>query len=255
MTAGKMKITFGGWIYGLGVMALGVVCLAWGDFVLGQPVPKGFPERTALAYAAGAFMLVAGAAVEWRRVAAWGSAALTVYYALVVVALMNGRVLLHHYAEFGTYSGIAEQLGIAVGGLIVYAMTAEIDMGLAARLRRVGQMVFGVCALLFGGAHIVYMNLTAPLVPKWLPPTQEFWGYATGVCFVLAGVALLTGVQARLAAVLLTVMLASFTLLIHVPMLLADHSSHMNWTEFAVNLALVGVAWVVADSLARSRRL
>ena len=33
-------------------MALGMVCLAWRDFVLGQPVPKNFPERTALAYAA-----------------------------------------------------------------------------------------------------------------------------------------------------------------------------------------------------------
>jgi len=25
------------------------------------------------------------------------------------------------------------------------------------------------------------MTLTAPLVPKWLPPTPEFWAYATGV--------------------------------------------------------------------------
>ena len=71
-------------------------------------MPKGFPDRTALAYAAGAFMLVAGAAVEWRRTAAWGAAALTAYYALVVVVLMNGRVVLAHYAEFVTYSGIAE---------------------------------------------------------------------------------------------------------------------------------------------------
>jgi hypothetical protein len=27
----------------------------------------------------------------------------------------------------------------------------------------------------------------------------------------------------------------------------------MNWTENALNLALIGAAWVVADSLARSR--
>ena len=76
-----------------------------GDFDPGQPVPKGFPDRTALAYAAAAFMLVAGAAVEWRRTAAWGAAALTAYYALIVVILMNGRVVLAHYAEFGSYSG------------------------------------------------------------------------------------------------------------------------------------------------------
>ncbi len=170
------------------------------------------------------FMLVAGAAVEWRRTAAWGAAALAAYYALIVVVLMNGRVVLAHYAEYGTYEGLAEQLAIAAGALIVYAANAKIDAALAARLTRVGQLAFGVCALIFGGAHFFYMNLTAPLVPKWLPPSQEFWGYATGIGHIAAGVAILTGVQARLAAILLTAMYASFTPLVHLPMLLADPS-------------------------------
>ena len=247
-------MTLGWRVYGLGVMALAMLCLVWGDFVLGQRVPKDFPGRTALAYAAAAYMLVAGAAVEWRRTAAWGAAALTAYYALVVVILMNGRLVLAHYAEFGAYSGAAEQLAIAAGGLIVYAASAKIDAALAARLTRLGQLAFGICALLFGGAHFFYMNLTVPLVPKWLPPTQEFWAYATAVGHIAAGIAILCGVQARLAAILLTVMFASFTLLVHGPMLLADPSSHMIWTENALNLALTGSAWVVADSLARPRR-
>jgi len=63
MTAEKTTMAFGWRVYGLGVMALGMVCPAWGDFDLGQPVPKDFPDRTALAYAAAAFMLVAGTAV------------------------------------------------------------------------------------------------------------------------------------------------------------------------------------------------
>jgi uncharacterized membrane protein YphA (DoxX/SURF4 family) len=199
-------------------------------------------------------MIVAGAAVEWRRTAAWGAAALTVYYALIVIVVMNGRAVFAHYAEFGSYSGAAEQLAIAAGALIIYGGSAEIDPARAARLTRLGQLAFGVCALLFGGAHFFYMNLTAPLVPKWLPPTQEFWAYATGVGQIAAGIAILTGVQARLAAILLTAMYASFTLLVHGPMLVADQSSRLIWSENALNLALIGVAWVVADSLARSRR-
>jgi uncharacterized membrane protein YphA (DoxX/SURF4 family) len=254
MTAEKTQVALGGRVYGLGVIALGMTCLAFGEFVPGQPVPKDFPARTVLAYAAGAFLVVAGAAVEWRRMAAWGAAALTAYYALFVVLLMNGRVLLTHYAEYGTYENIAEQLAMTAGGLILYSTTAKIDVALAARLTRLAQLAFGVCLLVFGGAHFVYMNLTAPLVPKWLPPTQEFWGYATGGCFIAAGVAILTGVQARLAAILLTAMLASFALLVHEPILLADHASHWNWTESALSLALIGVAWVVADSLARVKR-
>jgi uncharacterized membrane protein YphA (DoxX/SURF4 family) len=254
MTAEKTTRSFGWRVYGLGVMAVGMACLAFGDFDSGQPVPENFPARTALAYAAGAFLVVAAAAVEWRRSVAWGAAALSAYYALFVVILMNGRLLLTDYAVFLTYENIAIQLSIASGGLIVYATTARIDAALATRLTRLGRVAFGLCALVFGGAHFVYMNLTAPLVPKWLPPTQEFWGYATGVGFVAAGLAILTGVQARLAAILVTAMLMSFALLVHEPMLLADRSTHFNWTESAENLAVMGAAWVVADSLARPRR-
>jgi uncharacterized membrane protein YphA (DoxX/SURF4 family) len=247
--------TFGWRVYGLGLMALALVCFVWGGFDPGQPVPKAFPERAVLAYAAAGFMLAAGAAVEWRRTAAWAAAALVAYYALIVVVLMYGRIMLTHYGEYVTYEAAAEQLAIASGALIVYAANAEIDPALAARLARVGQMAFGVCALIFGGAHFAYASYTAALVPKWLPPSQEFWVYATAVGHIAAGIAILTGVQARLAAILLTAMYASFTPLVHIPTLLADPSSHANWAENAENLVLTGVAWVVADSLARRRRI
>jgi uncharacterized membrane protein len=242
---------FGRYVLGLGVVAIALVGLVWGDFVPGQPVPKDFPERTALAYAAGAFLFAGGAALLWRRTAAWGALALTIYYALIVVVVMDGRLLFKHYAEYGLYSGMAEQLALAAAALIVFAATAGIDAARAARLMQVGRIAFGVCAVLFGGAHFIYMDMTAPLVPHWLPPSQEFWGYATGVAHIAAGIAILTGIQARLAAILLTIMYASFTPLVHIPMLRADPSSRFWWSENALNLALVGAAWVVADSLAR----
>jgi uncharacterized membrane protein YphA (DoxX/SURF4 family) len=250
MSEARSSIEIGRRSYGLGVMALGLLCLAWGDFLPGQPVPSGFPGRTALAYAAGALMLLTGAAIELRKTAAWGAAALAAYYAVIVVLLMNGHLLLAQYAQYGSYENIAEQLAIASAALIVCAATARIDASLAARLTRLGRLIFGVCALIFGGAHFVYMNLTAPLVPKWLPPSQVFWGYATGACFLAAGLAFLTGIQARLAAILLTVMIASFAILIHEPTLFADSHSRWNWSESAINFAILGAAWVVADSLA-----
>ena len=253
MIAEKTTKAYGWRVYGLGVMALGLACLAFRDFNPGQPVPKDFPARAILAFAAGAFMLAAGAAIQWRRATVWSAAALTVYYTLFVLILMNGPVLLAHYAEYGTYEEITMQLAIAAGGLIVFASTAKINVGLAARLTRFAQLAVGACSLVWGGAHFIYMNLTAPLVPKWLPPTQEFWGYVTGVCFVAAGIAILTRIQARLAAILLTAMIAILGLLANGRALLAD-PSRWNWTESALNLALIGVAWVVADSLARSRR-
>ena len=240
-----------GWrVYALGVMAIGALAMLWDAFDPSQPLPKGFPLRGELAYAAAGFMLAAGAATLWRRTAAWGAGALAAYFGLVVFLLMNGRVILAHPGVYGAWSGAAEPLAVAAGGLIVFARSADNDPVLAARVERAGQLAFGVCAVLFGGAHFFYMNFTAPLVPKWLPFGGDFWGYATGAFHIAGGLAILAGVRARLAAILLTAMYAAFTPLVHIPTVLANPAIHFNWTENAANLVLVGVAWVVADSLA-----
>lgn len=249
MTAYKYTMAFGRRVYGLGLMALGAVNLMWGDFDTGQPVPDDFPHRTALAYIAAAFLLLAGLAVEWRRTAAKAAAALAMYYTLVVVVVMNGPGVIANYREFGSYSWVAEELAVAIGGLIVYANFATIDAALAARLTRIGQVTFGICAVLFGGAHFVYLGLTVSLIPKWLPPSAGFWAYATGVFHIAGGLAILTGIKARLAAILLTVMYASWTPLVHLPTVIGAPDVFFNWTENALNIVLAGVAWIVADSL------
>ena len=178
MTTEPSAQAFGWRLYGLGVMTLGALCLIFGNFDPGQPVPKDFPERSFLAYAAGVVMLVAGAAVEWRRTAAWGAGALAVYYTLVVVLLMNGRVALAHSAEFGTYSGAAAQVAIGAGGLIVYAANAGIEARLAARLMRAAQLAFGICAVLFGGARIFLHEPYRPAGSK----LAAVWPNVLGIC-------------------------------------------------------------------------
>jgi hypothetical protein len=90
------------------------------------------------------------------------------------------------------------------------------------------------------------------LSPSWrsVSSTCSVAGSVSSMAVTSEGVALLTGVQARLAAIVVSAMLASFGLMVNEPLLLADHSSNWNWTESAVNLAGTA-AWVVADSLAR----
>lgn len=241
--------SFGWRVYGLGIIALALMCLIWGDFHGGQPVPKTFPARTALAYAVAIFMLVAGIALEWRKTTLWAAAALAAYYGVIVVLVMNGRLVLRNLEIYGAYDSMAEQVAITAGAFILWASLAELDAATAARFIRIGQIAFGICAIFFGGAHFVYMNLTAPLVPKWLPPSQLFWGYATGVFHIAGGLAIIMNIRARLAAILLAVMYAIFTVFALVPGLLA-RSSFFAWTEIATSVILVGVAWIVADSLA-----
>jgi uncharacterized membrane protein len=243
---------FGWRVYGLGIIALAICCLIWGDFHGGQPVPKTFPARTVLAYAVAAFMLVAGIALEWRKTTLWAAAALTAYYGLIVVLVMNVRLVLRNLEVYGAYDSMAEEIAITAGAFIIWASLANLDAAKSARYIRIAQIVFGICAIFFGGAHFVYMDLTAPLIPKWLPPSQLFWGYATGVFHIAGGLAIIMNIRARLAAILLAVMYAIFTVVALPPGLLTK-STFFGWTEIATSVILVGVAWVVADSLSPRR--
>jgi uncharacterized membrane protein YphA (DoxX/SURF4 family) len=118
-----------------------------------------------------------------------------------------------------------------------------------AQLVQVATLTLGVCLLTFGTAHFLYLDFTASMVPAWLPGGQKFWAAFTGVAHIAAGIALLSGIQARLAAILLTAMFATFSALVHLPLLLADTHSHVNWVMNAINLALTGAAWTVAGAL------
>jgi uncharacterized membrane protein YphA (DoxX/SURF4 family) len=251
MGTGGTAIGLGWRVFGLGLIAMALVWLKWGDFTPGQSVPALIRGSATAAELIAALTLIAGVGIEWRKSAAWSAAAIVVYYVLGVVIIMDGPGFVDGYSEYGSYSNVAEQLAIAAAALLIYAAFAKIEAIRAARLTRIARLTFGVCAVLFGGAHFFYIELTAPLIPKWLPPSQFFWAYATGIAQIAAGLAILTGIQARLAAILLTIMYISFTLLVHIPIVLADPSNFYSWTENALNLALIGAAWVVADSLPR----
>jgi hypothetical protein len=54
-----------------------------------------------------------------------------------------------------------------------------------------------------------------------------------------------------MAAIALTAMFAVFGALIHLPLLLADAHSHLNWVMSAINLALTGAAWSIAGIIPR----
>ena len=54
--------------------------------------------------------------------------------------------------------------GLVAGGLIAYASSANIDAALAARLRRIGRVAFGACALVFGRVHFLYATDTASML-------------------------------------------------------------------------------------------
>lgn len=112
------------------------------------------------------------------------------------------------------------------------------------RVRTLPRIAFGLSALVFGTSHFVYADFTAAMVPEWMP-ARLFWAYATGAGHVAAGLALLSGIRARLAATWLAAMAASFVLLVHVPRVIAAPSSQLEWTMLCMATLIAGSAWIM----------
>jgi uncharacterized membrane protein len=238
-------------VYGVAAIMMGIAGILWHDFATGWiPAPADLPGRAMLAYAVGAALVAGGVLINVPRFVAWGAGILTAVFAAGLVLLDLTRLAMH-VSGFDYWESSAEQVAITVGGLIALAATVNGPNG--ARIEWAGRFAFGLCLLIFGAAHFVFAKFSATFVPSYIPPSQMFWVYATGVAQIAAGVAILSNILPLLGVRLLVVMYILFGILVHTPRVLAGAADHGNWVEFIVNLALVGVAWIMADSLARRR--
>jgi uncharacterized membrane protein YphA (DoxX/SURF4 family) len=238
-------------VFGAAAILVGVSGLIWGEFARNWQPVRGVPYYSALAYVGAACLLAAGIAVQWRRSARAGLLVLAALYMIFAGFWLPRVILLPRIA--GTWSGFAEQFCLVVAALMSYAVLVAPHAPGTSVVVRAGRVLFGLCAISFGVVHFEALQQTADMVPAWLPPHQRFWAAATGVAHILAGVAIVTGVQAVLAARLLTAMFVVFGLLVWLPRLVMHPAAHNAWGGNAMNLAAAGAAWIVADVLAGVR--
>lgn len=85
---------------------------------------------------------------------------------------------------------------------------------------RVAEIIFALVFMLFGINHLIAAQAMAGGVPHMFPG-GVVWVYASGVGFILAGIAIVTNLLKTLACYLLAFVLLVFVFTIHVPAYLA----------------------------------
>jgi len=228
-------------LYALGAILLGAVGIWFHDFAMQwQPVPKGLPAYGILAYVSGLVLIAGGAAILSRKVERAGALLLAAFFGLWVVALHLPNAI-QGWKHIGAWNAPAEFTFATMGGVALFSTGAGSMRGTLATVARI---LAGASCIVFGLAHFNYVDFTASMVPAWIPPGQKFWAWATGAGHLAAGLALVSGFRARLAATLEAAMMACFVVLLHIPLVIAA-PNHINWIMLAVATTFTGAAWLV----------
>lgn len=248
-------------VFGIAIAAEGVICLYFRDFIHSlQPVPAGIPGYDTLALLTGVLLVAAGFAIVSgvrARLFGFTLAALLVLGIplLHVPGAMQEPALLLSPFWIRTF----ESLALAAAAVVVAGRADEPRPGWI----RAGRFVFGASLPVFGILHFVFADNVAALVatatPAW--PSPLFMAYLTGAGHVAAGVAIATGIWARVAAILAGFMYATWAMTLHLPRVI-DHPAARSlenpagyggdrgeFTSLFVCVAFWGAAWIVAGSL------
>jgi uncharacterized membrane protein len=231
------------------LIAIGIIGLSSGGFApIWQPVPETTPARQLLAYLCDLVPLACGAGLLTKRTAA-PAALVLLLYLLVWTTAFKVPFIVRAPLEEVSYQSTGENVVLIAAAWVLYAefargrsVTAG-DVGL-----RIACFLYGLALIAFGFSHFVYLQMTAPLVPRWLPG-PVFWAYATGGIYLATGAALVIGCAPRLAATAAAVQISLITILVWGPMVVGGNLSAMHWQEAVVSWALTAGAWVVAGAL------
>jgi uncharacterized membrane protein YphA (DoxX/SURF4 family) len=245
----SLASNLGIYAYAAGAVFLGLLGLASGDFATTwQRVGPNVPFREPLAYFTAFIELAAGLALLWRRTARAGALTLTVVYS--VFTLVWVPKIIEGLSGYDPTGNFFEEFSLVAAGAVLFARFSPP----ISRRESLFARVSGLSAISFGIVHIYDMPGLLTWIPKWIPPSQMFWAYATTIGFFLAAAAILSCIMAPLASRLLTAEIVGFEILVWIPKVIAGPHDHFNWAGNAICVAIAGAVWAVSDSICQTAK-
>jgi uncharacterized membrane protein YphA (DoxX/SURF4 family) len=251
------------WVYGVATIVTGILDIVWGAFERShQPLQAPGTHSLGLqilAYFAGAWLVAAGMAILWRRterMGALGSAAIYLIFALLWLPQFYAAP---HVRGFQTpmlmfiLSGMGAQLLLVTPALIVYATSSSSNSAWRERAVLTARWTLGLGPIAIGLGHLMNTHIMARFVPQWAH-FPVFWAVFSGFAFLLAGLAIVSGIQDVLAARLLGFMLLLFEATVEIPPVFAQPHSQGAWGGAVYNITAIGACLVFSEFLVRRRQ-
>jgi uncharacterized membrane protein YphA (DoxX/SURF4 family) len=246
---------FGRIVFAVAMMAFGVEELVIADFDPAlMPVPSWVPAHAVLVYASGILLILTGLLIVFSKSAQPAAIVLGSIW-LISLLLLDLPVLLSNLSSGVWWTRFFEVLAFCGIILVLIAALGEKHKDLPGattketRIAQVGAILYGISLPVFGVLHFIYIDYVASVIPNWIPG-HTFWGYFTAIAFFAASAGIISGVKARLAAILLAIMYGLWVIMLHIPLSLAA-SNRNHWSSTFVALTMCGGGLLVAGQMIR----
>jgi uncharacterized membrane protein len=239
--------------YAIALIAWGVQHFIFGFFIAGRPMPwpAGLPGEAIIAYTSGALLIVTGGAIIANQKATRPLMAVSIMI-LLWCGLRDLIFVIINLDYGGNLTNVGKALTIGSAAMLI-ATTYKSESGDYSSNKKIFviaplcQYFTGAFLLISGVQHFLFAEFVKFLMPTWIPGAT-FWTYFAGVALAAAGLGLITGIKAKLAATMAGWMVFIWLLVLHIPRAVTGQNQN-EWTAVFEALAVSGTLFVLSDTI------
>lgn len=223
----------------IALIGWGIIHFLVGDFIAGRAPswPDGVFGKIAWAYTSGVILIIAALSVVFPN----QKTRFTVTCAgLMILAWAGGRnlwIVLPDLDYGGNLTNLGKSLTIGSGLLLIAYDKKRSIFTLAC-------VCIGIFFLIGGVQHFIFIDFVKTLVPRWIPG-DVFWSYVAGAGLIAAGIALITGIQRKLAALVAAWMVFIWFLILHIPRGFGETTSFNEWIAILEALSVSAILTII----------
>lgn len=264
----KQLTKIGRFLYGIGMVALGIHQLIIKDFrsEILPPFPAWAHKYIVFPILTGVALILTGiiisGLIKIKPVRAKKICLYLGFCFLVLIITCHLPYILifspDKASRLDVWFGAGEELAYCGGAFVMAGSFSESSFSgdgknsfelLLEKLIPIGRIFYSILILLFGCTHFVFTDFVSTMVPKWMG-APIFWTYFAGSALIGSSLAIIFKIWIKPIALLQSIMLFLFFIFFHVPDAIANPyvSGGTEIVRAFVALLFCGIALVIAST-------